>query len=261
MASVCPSILTVPVPPEPISSSTAAIACSAAGVSSALPKANSTSAGSRITVFLVPPASAGPTAGHSTVPTLGSPAAPGHRRASVTRPAARHLRGQHPVDQHGQLGGLLGRRREHRGHRGHPARRHVVAVVLAEPTAETLRGQHLVGGAARQVDQHHDPLDLVDAQRVRRDRPVGVVRELELQGELVGSHPDQAQITRLHRQRNGPRLRGDPGAGCRARRRGGSSAHRAAVRVPGLEHPASATASRATMNGLRPARMNAPWIE
>ena len=88
MASVCPSIVTVPVPPEPISSSTAAIACFAAGVSSALPKANSTSAGSRITVFLVPPASAGPTAGHSTVPTLGSPSLLACSTGSSTRVGA-----------------------------------------------------------------------------------------------------------------------------------------------------------------------------
>ena len=85
MASVCPSMVTVPVPPDPIWSSTAAMACCAAGASSALPKANSTSAGSRITVFFVPPASAGPTAGQSTAPTFGSPSLLARSTGSSTR--------------------------------------------------------------------------------------------------------------------------------------------------------------------------------
>ena len=71
-------MVTVPLPPEPMSSSTASIATFAAGVSSALPNANSTSLGSLITVFFVPPASSGPTRVHVTGSGAGPPR-PGER--------------------------------------------------------------------------------------------------------------------------------------------------------------------------------------
>jgi hypothetical protein len=59
-------MVTVPDPPEPISSSTAARASFAAGDSSSLANAKSTSLGSRITVRFDPPACPGPSATRST---------------------------------------------------------------------------------------------------------------------------------------------------------------------------------------------------
>jgi hypothetical protein len=86
MASVWPSIVTVP-PLALTSSPTAAIALRAAGDSSALANANSTSLGNRISTGLLPFWSGGPVTEHISGLTRGSLSCPPRSTGSSTKTA------------------------------------------------------------------------------------------------------------------------------------------------------------------------------